>query len=441
MLLLGGRSLLRSPTLRVARAPTLLMAVAARALSAPALPRPPSISAAFDSGNIEVKDVACGSEDAHTFTLKIRPDAYTHGTDKTAHFQWFHFRASGVKGKRCTFVLENAGDASYPEGWEDYKTVASYDREDWFRIASTEYEDGKLSWTLTPDRDSIWFAYFAPYSWERHERLVAELGAGLGTHTSIGETLEGRPLDLLTFGDGPLQIWATARQHPGESMAEWCAEGLGRFLSDPNDPLARELRRAATVRLLPNMNPDGAVAGYLRVNAAGANLNREWASGVYEGYDAPTLERSPEVFYTLAAMDQLGMDGHVDIHGDEAIAANFFAGTEGIPKWGPHLATQLEALSDAFLRRSPDFQVGLGYDVEPPGEGNMAVGSNAVAERYNALSVTLEMPFKDTLTPAEAADPVRGWSPGRAKAFGAALGAALLDAAPTIAAARDKKLH
>ena len=63
------------------------------------------------------------------------------------------------------------------------------------------------------------------------------------------------------------------------------------------------------------MNPDGAVAGYLRVNAAGANLNREWASGVYEGYDAPTLERSPEVFYTLAAMDELGMDAHVDIHG------------------------------------------------------------------------------------------------------------------------------
>ena len=224
-------------------------------------------------------------------------------------------------------------------------------------------------------------------------------------------------------------------------MAEWCAEGLGRFLSDPNDPLARELRRVATVRLMPNMNPDGAVAGYLRVNAAGANLNREWASGVYEGYEAPTLERSPEVYWTLKAMDQLGMDAHVDIHGDEAIAANFFAGTEGIPKWGPHLATQLEALSDAFLRRSPDFQVGLGYDVEPPGEGNMAVGSNAVAERYNALSVTLEMPFKDTLTPAEAADPVRGWSPGRAKAFGAALGAALLDAAPTIAAARGKELH
>ena len=78
MLLLGGRSLLRSPTLRVARAPTLLMAVAARALSAP-LPRPPSISAAFDSGNIEVSDVACGADDAHTFTLKIRNFLSTPG--------------------------------------------------------------------------------------------------------------------------------------------------------------------------------------------------------------------------------------------------------------------------------------------------------------------------------------------------------------------------
>ena len=70
----------------------------------------------------------------------------------------------------------------------------------------------------------------------------------------------------------------------------------------------------------------------------------------------------------------------------------------------------------------------------------MAVGSNAVAERYGALSVTLEMPFKDTHTPADAADPARGWSPGRAAAFGRALGAALLDAAPAVAEGRGKRL-
>ena len=49
---------------------------------------------------------------------------------------------------------------------------------------------------------------------------------------------------------------------------------------------------------VPNMNPDGTWRGHLRTNASGANLNREW--------DHPTKERSPEVFYTRAAMDEYG---------------------------------------------------------------------------------------------------------------------------------------
>lgn len=48
------------------------------------------------------------------------------------------------------------------------------------------------------------------------------------------------------------------------------------------------------------MNPDGSARGHLRTNACGANLNREWAT--------PSLERSPEVYYTLRAMDAIGVD-------------------------------------------------------------------------------------------------------------------------------------
>ena len=43
------------------------------------------------------------------------------------------------------------------------------------------------------------------------------------------------------------------------------------------------------------MNPDGSWRGHLRTNAAGANLNREWAS--------PSAERSPEVLAVRNAMD------------------------------------------------------------------------------------------------------------------------------------------
>ena len=45
---------------------------------------------------------------------------------------------------------------------------------------------------------------------------------------------------------------------------------------------------------VPNMNPDGTWRGHLRVNAAGANLNREWKT--------PSAERSPEV---LAVRDRM----------------------------------------------------------------------------------------------------------------------------------------
>ena len=46
------------------------------------------------------------------------------------------------------------------------------------------------------------------------------------------------------------------------------------------------------------MNPDGTWRGHLRTNASGANLNREW--------DHPTKDKSPEVYYTRAAMDEYG---------------------------------------------------------------------------------------------------------------------------------------
>ena len=47
-------------------------------------------------------------------------------------------------------------------------------------------------------------------------------------HYAFGATLDGRSLDMLAFGRGPLQLWVAARQHPGESMAEWFAEVIKR---------------------------------------------------------------------------------------------------------------------------------------------------------------------------------------------------------------------
>ena len=236
-------------------------------------------------------------------------------------------------------------------------------------------------------------------------------------HTVIGRTLDGRDLDLLKVGTGPLKVWVIARQHPGESQAEFYTEGLLERLTDRTDALAIQVREACTWHVVPNMNPDGSVRGHLRTNACGANLNREWAPT--GEYDAPTPHRSPEVLATLRAMDASGVDLFVDVHGDELVPLNFLAGMEGLPNWGPRLQALQGAFAAAYARSAPgDMQTKYSYSPDQPGQSNLAICSNQIAHRFDCLGVTLEQPFKDCATNP---DPERGWSPDRARNLGASL--------------------
>lgn len=193
-------------------------------------------------------------------------------------------------------------------------------------------------------------------------------------------------------------------------MAEWWMEGFLTRLLDPDDAVAEALRRDAVFHVVPNMNPDGSIRGHLRCNATGANLNREW--------HAPTVERSPEVHAVLAAMDRTGVDLCLDVHGDEELPYNFISGAEGIPGWSDRLADLDHRFRVAYQMSDPSFQLVHGYPIDPPGEGNMTMCTNAVAQRFDCLSMTLEMPFKDD---ANHPDAEVGWSPGRAMGLGAAV--------------------
>jgi murein tripeptide amidase MpaA len=352
-----------------------------------------SISSAFDGGNIRLVAI-----DGDQVDLEIVKD---HQSD---FYQWFYFRLTGGGGRAVTLRILNCAGAAYPDGWTDYRACLSLDREEWERV-DTSYGDGILTISVTPSSDSVWIAYFAPYTMERHHDLVASVAAVPGiVHRSLGQTLDGQEMDYFRLDGGPLQVWLYARQHPGETMAEWWMEGALERLVDDFDPVTRRLREKATFHIVPNMNPDGSRRGHLRTNAAAANLNREW--------HAPTLERSPEVFHVRAEMDRTGVDFAMDIHGDEAIAANFLAGFEGVPSWRQAQQDLFDAFSDALLRATPDFQTDKGYDVPPPGKANLSMSTAQLAERYGAVSMTLEMPFKDN---ANLPDPVHGWSPERSR--------------------------
>ena len=352
-----------------------------------------SFSADFDSGNIIVLD---GEGDR--WNLDIRHDK------DSDFYQWFYFRVDGAAGRALELRILNAGDSAYPDGWPGYSACVSSDNETWDRTETT-FADKVLTIRHTPQSDSIWFAYFAPYPSKRHEALVKEFAAAEGVnHSVIGTTLDGRQMDLLTMGEGPLRVWLYARQHPGETMAEWWMEGALAWLTSGD---AAELRRAATIYVVPNMNPDGSARGHLRTNAVGVNLNREW--------HAPSLERSPEVLCVRDEMDRTGVDFAIDVHGDEAIPHVFMAGFEGIPSFD----TVKFALYQDYLARlcaqTADFQTKDGYAVPAPGTANLTISTNSVAERYGAIAMTLEMPFKDHI---DNPDPVHGWSPERSRKLG-----------------------
>ncbi|WP_350563820.1 M14 family zinc carboxypeptidase, partial [Psychrobacter sp. CAL346-MNA-CIBAN-0220] len=76
----------------------------------------------------------------------------------------------------------------------------------------------------------------------------------------LGLTLDGRDMTLLKIGDANPEkknIWITARQHPGETMAEWLVEGLLNQLLDSDCPTSKALLDQANFYIVPNMNPDG----------------------------------------------------------------------------------------------------------------------------------------------------------------------------------------
>jgi len=357
------------------------------------------VSDTFDSGNI----TCLSADDPADIHLEIRKD------NNSDFYQWFHFRLTGAKGTACVLKIMNAGGAAYTKGWEGYRAVASTDRENWVRVPTT-YENGVLTISHTPAADSVWFAYFAPFSMERHADLVARCQQADGVSLEVlGQTLDGQAIDLLRVGEGPKNFWAVARQHPGESMAEWWMEGFLARLLDTGDRAARALREEITFYIVPNMNPDGSRRGHLRTNACGANLNREWSE--------PAMDRSPEVYLVRERMRATGVDFCLDVHGDEALPYNFIAGMMGIPSLTETQKALQQTFADALLAASPDFQTKYGYPYAQPGKGNMTLCSNWVAEEFGCMAATLEMPFKDN---ADRPDETFGWSPARCRAFGAA---------------------
>lgn len=361
------------------------------------------ISSAFEAGAIEVVR-AHTADDVH---LRIRSDSH-------ADFrQWFYFCVTDVRGQTLRLHLDNASECTYPYGWPGYEAVISFDRLHWQR-APTRYVDGVLIIDIECVADRVWVAYFEPYPEQRHHDVLGQLAAHPQAQVrALGLSLQGRTIDVVQIGQtdpAKAQVWVVARQHPGETMAQWCAEGMLLRLLDRTDALSQRLLRQAVFHVVPNINPDGSALGNLRSNAAGVNLNREWLQ--------PSLQRSPEVLYVREQMHRTGVDLFLDLHGDETIPHVFVDGNSMLPGRTEVQNEREQHFVQDLLAHSPDFQLGEGYAPDRFSDEMLTLASKYVGHSFGCLALTLEMPFKDHLNNPL---PGYGWTAQRSKKLGADL--------------------
>lgn len=332
------------------------------------------ITADFESGNILV-DAIHGT----SASLRIRADS------NAPFYQWFYFRAEGVAGEERWLRISNAAGASYPAAWPRYRVLTSADHVAWQRLP-TCYHDGVLSFIHTDAPAVAYYAFFVPYPEARRRALLTVATGTPGVERrSIGRSVQDRSLDMLVFGEetGGQRIWVIARQHAGEPMAEWAAEGLVRRLLDPDDEVANELKEKATISVIPNVNPDGSALGNLRANAAGVDLNRSWSRPAHN---------NPEVEAIKQALEHDGVDYFIDLHGDETRPYLWIV-PPGV-QLDATTARQVLHFELELARLHPELQPPpVGVEGVDAAEAGMAV--NFVATTYGCPAWTPELPFPE----------------------------------------------
>ncbi|SFC61934.1 M14 family metallopeptidase [Pseudoalteromonas denitrificans] len=351
----------------------------------------------FDSGSIEVVEIS----DKRNIKLKLIQDNQANIS------QWFHFKLETTQNELHTIKILNAGKSSFSDAWEGYQAVASYDHKTWFRV-DTQFKDNQLIIKHIPKKSTISYAYFVPYNNQRQQDLLRKATASpICRHSVLGLTHDDNNLDLLIFGKEAKhknKVWLIARQHPGETMAHWFVEGLIlRLIS--GDELANQLLEDNVFYIVPNMNPDGTIRGNHRTNAKGFNLNRHWHK--------PSEIDTPEVFYVQQAMKSKGVDLFLDIHGDEKIPYSFIMPANTSCK----LSKQAIIFKHNFVKANNSFQTEVDYNTfdnkssccgsscnrlnDTYGAQNLTKASDYVANKFNCLSMILEMPFINTDSPID----------------------------------------
>lgn len=220
---------------------------------------------------------------------------------------------------------------------------------DWILVEGTpeQAERAGLRWRLAAEDPEGW----SPSPEEVEERL-----RGLGTVVQIGESVLGRPILAVRFGEGPRALRILGGHHGDEGASVEVALRVAEALANGGVPEGTE------VWVVPLVNPDGLAAG-TRANANGVDLNRnygeQWNSLSSTSGDGPFSE--PETRAIRALARARSFDAGLSLHSGAANLGwvwNWTSDTR--PDDEPALAAIAADYADAC--GAPDFWITEGAD-------------------------------------------------------------------------------
>ena len=265
----------------------------------------PTISSNFESGNIKLIDIST-KKNKYNVVLEIEHEPYPSRVKKK-YENWFYFKALNVQRKNINYTIQNI--RIFDNDWRGFNVCYSYDNKNWKRIDTSFSKVNKnLKWKHKCTKKNIYFAYYPPYTTEMKKTLINKYKNRNGVKSVTLRTSNN--VDALILGNGPLNIYIVARQHPGESIGSWMIEG---FLKEYFSNVQRKvIQKIFTIYVIPMANPNGVKLGHWYTNKKGQNLNRSWRHN-----------KTPETTAIKRLITNNKGILYLDLHGDEGASKHF----------------------------------------------------------------------------------------------------------------------
>jgi hypothetical protein len=238
-----------------------------------------------------------------------------------ANGHW-HFQIEAEPGSDLTLTLRNFdnvwnGKKASPVS-EKTNCFLSKDGLHWVAIDTDWLKDNRLRFQVHMDSSKLYVASVEPYRISDLEKLKAEIKPSpLVEITSIGKTVDGRPLEIIRVGnpDAPFSVVLRARAHGWEPGGNWVVQGLIRSLLQKD---AAPYLKKYCVYIMPMANKDAVARGRTRFNALGVDLNRQWdlPADPYYAPEKLAFENWLHAMIRKGKKPQLAIDLHNDAGGN-----------------------------------------------------------------------------------------------------------------------------